>query len=548
MGKASLLLLSLVVPLVLLLLPLSRPATVVTHLPGFHGRLPFHLETGYVGVDEETGAELFYYFVESERSPDTDPVILWMTGGPFCSGMIFFEVGFYCTFEPELYKVHDRQGKEKPLDTMGKASLPFPSLIVPLVLLLLPVARPVSVVTHLPGFHGRLPFHLETGYINVDEETGAELFYYFVESERNPETDPVVLWLTGGPHCSSLIFYEVGPLKFVLKPYNGSLPQLAYNPDSWSKVSSIILLDSPVGTGFSYARDLESYRGVGDSSSTLHVVTFLNKWFIDHPRYQSNPFFVGGSSYAGKLSPIIAQHISQEIEQGRQPRINLKGYLVGNPITGSTFYDENFKIPYAHGVGIISSQLYELLSEVEEEHILGVKCEHDLVRHRFLSEEYTQQSEMSIEQPAINCNAYRYYLSDIWANTDSTTYALGVKQGTTGVFRRCRKSMTYSFDAPSTIEYHFNLTRRGYRALVFSGDHDLVIPFLSTHAWIRSLNFSIVDDWRAWHLGGQAGGFTITYANHMTFVTLKGGGHSAIEYRPKESLAMAQRWLDNKPL
>ncbi|XP_037431179.1 serine carboxypeptidase-like 16 [Triticum dicoccoides] len=157
------------------------------------------------------------------------------------------------------------------------ASLLFLRLVVPLALLLLPLSRSATVVTHLPGFHGRLPFHLETGYVNVDEETGTELFYYFVESERSPDTDPVVLWLTGGPRCSSLIFYEVGPMKFVLAPYNGSLPELAYNPDSWSKVASIILLDSPVGTGFSYARDIESHRDVGDFSSTLHIITFLNK-------------------------------------------------------------------------------------------------------------------------------------------------------------------------------------------------------------------------------------------------------------------------------
>ncbi|KAF7073148.1 hypothetical protein CFC21_078184 [Triticum aestivum] len=454
------------------------------------------------------------------------------------------------------------------------ASLFFLSLVVPLVLLLLPLSRSTTVVTHLPGFHGRLPFHLETGYVNVDEETGTELFYYFVESERSPDTDPVVLWLTGGPGCSSLIFYEVGPMKFVLAPYNGSLPQMAYNPYSWSKVASIILLDSPVGTGFSYARDLEGYRDVGDLSFAMHVVTFLSKWFIDHQHYESNPFFVGGSSYAGMMTPIIAQHISQEIEHGKQPRINLKGYLVGNPFTGSD-YDRNFRAQYAHGVGIISDQLYEaavgnckgnyirprnklcdmalntiedLISEIDEGYIVGIKCVWDLLRHRFMLEENAQLSELSPEQPTINCFAYRYYLSNIWANDNSTRDALGVKHGTIGEFKRCRKSMPYSFDVSSSIEYHFNLTSRGYRALVFSGDHDLVMPFLGTHAWIRSFNLSIVDDWRAWHLGGQAGGFTITYANHLTFATLKGGGHSAIEYRPRESLAMAQRWLDNKPL
>uniref|UniRef100_A0A453HAK0 Uncharacterized protein n=1 Tax=Aegilops tauschii subsp. strangulata TaxID=200361 RepID=A0A453HAK0_AEGTS len=69
------------VPGLLLLVLLSRSASasaskVVTHLPGFDGPLPFYLETGYVGVEEETGTELFYYFAESERSPGTDPVIL----------------------------------------------------------------------------------------------------------------------------------------------------------------------------------------------------------------------------------------------------------------------------------------------------------------------------------------------------------------------------------------------------------------------------------------------------------------------------------------
>jgi len=40
-----------------------------------------------------------------------------------------------------------------------------------------------------------------------------------------------------------------------------------------------------------------------------------------------------------------------------------------------------------------------------------------------------------------------------------------------------------------------------------SGDHDLLVPHLGTQACVRSLNFSIVDDWRAWHLGGQSAGW-----------------------------------------
>lgn len=68
-----------------------------------------------------------------------------------------------------------------------------------------------SVVDSLPGFTAPLPFKLETGYTEVDD---LEFFYYFIESERNPAGDPLVLWLTGGPGCSSLsgFFLEIGDL------------------------------------------------------------------------------------------------------------------------------------------------------------------------------------------------------------------------------------------------------------------------------------------------------------------------------------------------
>lgn len=51
-------------------------------------------------------------------------------------------------------------------------------------------------------------------YITVDEEAGRSLFYLFVESTHAPKEDPLVLWLNGGPGCSSLgggAFSELGP-------------------------------------------------------------------------------------------------------------------------------------------------------------------------------------------------------------------------------------------------------------------------------------------------------------------------------------------------
>jgi hypothetical protein len=71
--------------------------------------------------------------------------------------------------------------------------------------LALPPPRPTSVISRLA--HARLH-----RYVTVDEQQGRNLFYYLVESERDPSKDPVVLWLNGGPGCSSFdgFVYEHG--------------------------------------------------------------------------------------------------------------------------------------------------------------------------------------------------------------------------------------------------------------------------------------------------------------------------------------------------
>ena len=69
-------------------------------------------------------------------------------------------------------------------------------------------------VKRVPGFDGALPSKHYAGYVTVDERQGRELFYYLVESERDPSKDPVVLWLNGGPGCSSFdgFVYEHGAI------------------------------------------------------------------------------------------------------------------------------------------------------------------------------------------------------------------------------------------------------------------------------------------------------------------------------------------------
>ncbi|CAD6220173.1 unnamed protein product [Miscanthus lutarioriparius] len=446
------------------------------------------------------------------------------------------------------------------------------------------------VVTSLPGFDGDLPFHLETGYVEVDEDAGVELFYYFVQSESGAASDaPFLFWLTGGDRCSvfSGLAYEIGPIRFVLEPYNGTLPRLRYNQNSWSKVSHILFVDSPVGAGFSFSRDPKGYD-VGDITSTLQLRDFLIKWFGDHPEYLANPFYIGGDSYAGKIVPFLGQMISEGIEVGSRPFPNLKGYLVGNAATGESI-DFTSKVPYAHGVGIISDQLYEtilgncqgedytnpanmlcaqaldtfnnLINEVQNAQILLDTCIYASPAPNVVSRMDGSDGRRILRaemgrgmlnhppaRPPFGCITYGYYLSYFWANDKRTREALGIKKGTVDEWVRCHdRDLPYTIDLKSAIKYHRNLTSRGYRALVYSGDHDLMVPHLGTQAWVRSLNFPIVDEWRAWHLGGQAAGYLVSNWNGSA-LELQGGGHTAPEYEPERCFAMFSRWILNHPL
>ncbi|PIA29423.1 hypothetical protein AQUCO_06000057v1 [Aquilegia coerulea] len=456
----------------------------------------------------------------------------------------------------------------------------FPQLIL-LLLLLLPhlfftiASSPFKVKT-LPGFDGLLPFQLETGYISVDESDGVQLFYYFIESERNPKEDPLIFWLSGGPGCSSFtgLAYEIGPILFNIVEYNGSLPTFYSNPYAWTKVSNIVFLDQPVGSGFSYSTSSHGWNS-SDTKSAKQTYKFLKKWLDNHPQFSKHPVYIGGDSYAGMVVPIIVQEIATGIMMQHKPVINLEGYILGNPVTDAKF-DKNSKIPFSHRMALISDELYKLTKRnCKGEYVMvdsrNIKClknlqtvsectkdlkvEHVLERNcifvlankpseiqgnrRSLGQNF-ENFGFESQLPEFGCRNYNYLLSYYWANDDNVRSALHIKKGTTKTWIRCNNQggLPYKKDVDSTLIYHQNLSKRGYRSLIYSGDHDLLTPYLGTQAWIKSLNYSIIDDWRPWFVQDQVAGYTRTYSNGMTFATVKGAGHTAPEYMPKECLPM----------
>lgn len=85
-----------------------------------------------------------------------------------------------------------------------------------------------------------------TGWLDIGAH---HLFFWYFESQNDPATDPLTLWLNGGPGSSSMIglFTEIGPC-LINQHGNGTV----YNPWGWSRNSSLLVVDQPASVGFSY--------------------------------------------------------------------------------------------------------------------------------------------------------------------------------------------------------------------------------------------------------------------------------------------------------
>ncbi|KAF7112881.1 hypothetical protein RHSIM_RhsimUnG0183200 [Rhododendron simsii] len=362
-----------------------------------------------------------------------------------------------------------------------------------------------KIVKFFPGYDGELPFKLETGYISVD---ASELFYYFVESEGNPQEDPLFLWLTGGPGCSSFsgLIYESGPMEFDFQNYTGGLPKLKNYPYRWTKAASMIYLDSPVGAGFSYARNPEGWHS-SDTKSAEQSYQFLGKWMIEHPQFLSVQLFIGGDSYSGIPVPLITKKIIDGNKEKDKPYLNIKGYLVGSPWTDSSI-DTNSKVEFAHRMALISDEIYENARRSCKENYVNVDPENAAC--------LAALGDIQM--------GYKLLYSSIWQNDDTVREALHVRKGTIRQWERCNDSLSYTEDVLSVVPVHIELSRSALEVLVESGDHDMVVPYMGTLKWIKSLNLTLVDNWRPWFIDHQVAGYTMKYSHQgyrLTFATVK---------------------------
>ncbi|GJN41069.1 hypothetical protein PR202_gn00394 [Eleusine coracana subsp. coracana] len=262
-------------------------------------------------------------------------------------------------------------------------------------------------VSELPGQPGKAVFDQYAGYVTVDAASGKALFYYFAEAAEAP-TKPLVLWLNGGPGCSSLggAMLEIGP--FYVNQDNKTLSTNKY---AWNNEANMLFLESPAGVGFSYSNRTSDYNNTGDRSTAADAYTFLINWLERFPEYKGHDFFITGESYSGHYIPQLANTILSNNKKMNTTTINLKGVAIGNAYLDD---DTNTRatIEYFWTHAMISKETHQAVQE-----------------HCSFNGTYTGPCKAAIEEANTEkglIDQYNIYASFCWNASDPQQHAASV--------------------------------------------------------------------------------------------------------------------------
>ncbi|CZT03601.1 Carboxypeptidase Y homolog A [Rhynchosporium agropyri] len=394
-----------------------------------------------------------------------------------------------------------------------------------------------------------------SGYLD-DDEDDKHLFYWFFESRNDPKKDPVILWLNGGPGCSSLtgLFLELGPASIDknLKIHN--------NPYSWNANASVIFLDQPVNVGYSYSGSSVS----NTIAAGKDVYALLTLFFKQFPEYAKQDFHIAGESYAGHYIPVF----TSEILSHKKRNINLKSVLIGNGLTDGLTQYEKYE-PMACGKGgypavldagecqAMSNALPRCQSMIQacydSESVwscvpASIYCNNALLGPYQKTGQNVYDIRGKCEDTSNLCYSALGWISE-YLNKADVQKELGVEVSS---YDSCNFDINRNFLfqgdwmqpfhrlVPSILEQ--------IPVLIYAGDADFICNWLGNQAWTNALEWPGQKDFNKAEIkdikldsGDKYG--KIKHSGNFTFLQIFGAGHMVPMDQPEASLDFLNRWV-----
>ncbi|CAH2067359.1 unnamed protein product, partial [Iphiclides podalirius] len=378
------------------------------------------------------------------------------------------------------------------------------------------------------------------GYLTVNKEYNSNLwFWYFPVADKPVEETPWIIWLQGGPGASSLfgLFTEIGPF-YVSE--NDSLQEMKY---SWGKNHSLLFIDNPVGTGFSFTDD---DRGYATNQTTIgeNLYTALQQFLTLFPELRKAPLTLAGESYAGKHIPSLAVQIHWHREESEP--INLQSLAIGNGfIDPLTLQRYSF---FAREVGLLDDKVADAMNHLETavtQFINNGEMLKAYAYYNYLLQLFISESRLS--------NLYNYLQDDIsldggyvdFIQRDDVRRALHVgNTNFTSIGVVYRKLV---LDFMGSAKHWLEELLENYRVMIYNGHLDIIVAYHPSVNTYNSLAFTGSTDFKMakrmpWRHDGRVVGY-YKRAGNLTEVMVRGAGHMVPSDKPAAALGLISAFV-----
>lgn len=390
-----------------------------------------------------------------------------------------------------------------------------------------------------------------SGFLTVNEEFNSNMFFWFFPSQLDHTKDPVLLWLQGGPGATSLfgLFSENGP--FVVTP-RLSLKLRKY---SWTYSHSVLYIDNPVGTGYSFTDDggySQNETIIGDN-----LYNALLQFFQLFPNLQTNPFYVSGESYGGKYVPAVSYTIHRN-NPGAKQKINLQGLAIGNGLSdpiNQLRYGE-----YLYQIGLIDRNTRSVFNQYERKAIEFIKKEqYDKAFRMFddlLDGDFNNRNSIFKNATGF-VNYYNYlvskgdgidYMGQYIQRCDVRAAIHVGNSNFSGETRKVERLLRN--DIMQSVADWVSELLSHYRVLVYNGQLDIIVAYPLTINYLNHLNFSAANEYKIakryqWHVGDELAGY-VKMAGNLTEVLVRNAGHMVPKDQPKWAFDLINRFTHHK--
>ncbi|GLJ40885.1 hypothetical protein SUGI_0845790 [Cryptomeria japonica] len=416
----------------------------------------------------------------------------------------------------------------------------------------------------------------ESGYLTVNATSKARMFYAFYEAIE-PTTSiahtPIILWLQGGPGCSSMIgnFYELGPWRV------SSDQKLHKNQSPWNQKFGVLFIDSPVGTGYSIAEKFEDIP-VHHNQVAEHLFEALKEFYSSNTDFKNRVLFVTGESYAGKYVPALGHYILMKSKMGQTDMMKyemglsedgelnpfddgginfpfkLGGLVIGNGITDPEVQVQSYA-NVTYNFGLIDGKQRRYIEEFAEQIVGFIHKQQwfDAYQARTALMDWIQNVtgiatllDMRRSVP-YHCSPDGMEFLAPFLNQNSVKAALNAEQSTNWVSCNLRVRRAMANDTMKSVKWMVDKALEEVPVLLYQGQYDIKDGVVSNEEWMRTLRWGGIgkffDTERSlWYVGDKLAGYWKSHGN-LSHVVLLGAGHEVPADQSLHSQKMVEKWI-----